>query len=320
MRTFKDGDIKTLEQILSLKQDSLRKVVSRFLKKHYGKVIETDKYVFCEGTIPIALIAHLDTVFSLPPDEIYYDAKQGVMWSPDGLGADDRAGVFAILKIIQSGLRPHIIFATDEEKGGIGAAALAALDCPFKNLKYIIELDRRGANDCVFYDCDNAEFVEYVETFGFVEAFGSFSDISIICPAWGIAGVNVSIGYRDEHSYSEVLFIGQMLATIEKIKKMLQAKDIPEFKYIPSPYGYGGYFWGNTSNAEKCHFCKHYFMEEELFPIITQEGKTVFCCPDCIAKQVSWCTKCYSGYEKHSPEEPATGLCPICNQKGDKKA
>ena len=35
------------------------------------------------------------------------------------------------------------------------------------DLKYIIELDRRGSDDCVFYQCDNHEFDAYVEKFGF---------------------------------------------------------------------------------------------------------------------------------------------------------
>ena len=33
----------------------------------------------------------------------------------------------------------------------------------------MIELDRRGKNDCVFYDCYCPDFIEYVEQFGFEE-------------------------------------------------------------------------------------------------------------------------------------------------------
>ena len=51
---------------------------------------------------------------------------------------------------------------------------------PFADMKYIIQLDRRGTSDCVFYNCANEAFIEYVEKFGFIENFGSFSDISEI--------------------------------------------------------------------------------------------------------------------------------------------
>ena len=102
----------------------------------------------------------MDTVFKHPAREVFYDRQQNVIWSPDGLGADDRAGVFAIIQIIKKGLRPHIIFTTDEESGAWGATALSKEQCPFEDLRYVIELDRRGSNDCVFYDCENLEFTE----------------------------------------------------------------------------------------------------------------------------------------------------------------
>ena len=327
MRTFKSSELKTFEQLVQLSQQSLKRVVSNFLKKHYPRVVETKDYVFAEGEIPIALVAHLDTVFSTPCEEVFFDNRHNVMWSPNGLGADDRAGVFAILQIVRSGLRPHVIFTTDEEKGGVGAYQLSMIECPFKDLRYVIQLDRRGANDCVFYDCDNEDFVEYVENFGFVWNYGSFSDISFLCPEWGIAGVNLSVGYRDEHSEVEVLFVGQLLDTISKVTKMLQEKDIPKFEYIPmdvySAYGYNWFnsnsnFYGYNS-VIKCSGCKKTFLEEEMFPAVMIDGSTGFYCPDCIVDEVAWCTTCGSAFQKYSPEAPNSGTCPKCIALKEKK-
>ena len=330
MQTFKASELKTFEQIVGLKQNALKRVMSSFLKKHYPKVIETKDYIFCEGTIPIGLVAHMDTVFDKPAKEVFFDQKRNVMWSPQGLGADDRAGVFAIIKIVQSGLRPHIILTTDEEKGCLGATVLGGLDCPFSDLRYLIELDRRNSDDCVFYDCVNEDFIKYVEGFGFVEAWGSYSDICCLCEPWGIAGVNLSVGYRDEHSEIEVLFVGQLFNTIEKVKTMLTETDIPSFEYIGSPYSYpyGGwdanvwnaaYGYGSySSKVVKCGKCGKYHMEEELFPVLLQNGQSTAYCPNCIA-EVSWCTNCYSAYEKYSPEAPITGLCPKCAESKVKK-
>jgi hypothetical protein len=326
VKTFKNSEFKTFEQLASLKQSSLKKVLASFLKKHYEKVVHTDKYIFAEGNIPIALAAHMDTVFKTPPEAVYFDPKKNVCWSPDGLGADDRAGIFAIIQIIRAGLRPHIIFTTDEEIGGVGATALAQLDCPFKDLRYIIQLDRRGSNDCVFYDCDNEEFVTYVEAFGFEWSFGSYTDICEFCPKWEVAGVNLSIGYRDEHSVSETLFVGHMYSTIEKVKKMLMETDIPYFKYIPSkPYGYGytsdwsfGY-GGYSYGVIKCAGCKKYFMEEEMFPAVMLDKSTQFYCNSCLADKVAWCNECQSAFQKLSPEAPYTGTCPICKDLKENK-
>ena len=277
----------------------------------------------------------MDTVFKKPPEEIFFDERHNVMWSPQGLGADDRAGVFAIIQIIRSGMRPHIIFTTDEEKGAIGATKLAKLDCPFSKLKYLIQLDRRGSDDCVFYDCDNKEFVDYVEDFGFNYNIGSFTDISELCPSWEVAGVNLSVGYRNEHSETEVLFVGQLLSTISKVKKMLEAAErAPEFKYVPAitrPYSTNWYSWGSgiysaaygysdDNQILKCHHCKKYFLEEEMFPVVMLDKTTEFYCPDCVVDHVAWCNECNSAFQKYSPEAPQTGICPICKELEEKKA
>ena len=329
MKTFKNSELKTFEQLALLTQNSLKKVLSSFLKRHYPKVIETKDYIYAEGEIPIALVAHMDTVFKKPPSEIFFDERHNVMFSPQGLGADDRAGVFAIIQIIRGGQKPHVIFTTDEEYGALGAMELSKLDCPFTNLKYIIQLDRRGSDDCVFYDCDNEDFVEYIESFGFTWNYGSFTDISELCPSWKIAGVNLSVGYRDEHSATEVLFVGQLLATINKVKKMLNAAaEAPVFKYIPmanTPYGKdwytwnkNTYSWSDSNEVMKCHNCKKYFMEEELFPAVMLDKTTKFFCPDCLVDNVAWCKECGSAFEKYSPEAPNTGICPMCEDLEEK--
>lgn len=295
MRVLKDNDYKTFEQLCGLTQNSMKKTMSLFLRKKYKKVVETKDYIYAKGDIPIALVAHMDTVFPTPATEVYYDRQKNVIWSPDGLGADDRAGIFSIIQIIRRGLHPHIILTTDEEKGAQGASKLGELECPFSDLRYLIQLDRRGANDCVFYDCDNPQFIEYVEDFGFVESIGSFSDISMICPSWKIAGVNLSVGYFNEHSVSEILNVGHMLNTIEKVIKMLEVKDIPKFEYIPATYSYHSmwYKWiPKVEDDKHCSCCHKEFLPEELIPVKGLKGTGEYRCIDCISDGVEWCKSC----------------------------
>lgn len=313
---LKDSDLKLFEQIVMSNQKVLKRTMTKFLKKKYKRVIETGEYVIAEGDIPIALTAHLDTVFDKAPAEIYYDKQKNVIWSPQGLGADDRAGIFSIIKIINSGLRPHIIFTTDEELGGLGARALAAVKCPFEDLRYIIQLDRRGFMDCVFYDCDNEDFTAYVEKFGFKEAYGSFSDISFICPVWGIAGVNLSVGYKDEHTYNERLFITPMMNTIEKVINMLKEENIPSFNFISN--NFLTKFYGNFDNLffdfEElvCDACKKEFFEDEMFPVKNLDGSTVYMCPDCIGLNAHWCPCCDEAFKT---EDELEVFCPDCRGK-----
>lgn len=347
MHVMNEKDYKVFEQFVKMSQPAIKKVMSRWLKERYSKVVETKDYIYAEGDIPVALAAHMDTVFTKPVEQLFYDTRKNVMWSPDGLGADDRAGVFAIYQIVRSGLRPHIILSTDEERGCLGATELSKLPCPFEKLNYIIQLDRRGTNDCVFYDCDNPEFVKYVEQFGFTEAIGSFTDITEYCPAWGMAGVNLSVGYINEHTHSEILYINVLYATIEKVKKMLREEEIPFFEFIPCTYAYDAKYWGTgawggsyaASSADyskwgtsvkayggsyeivRCGRCNETEFAEDMFPVLALDGTEKLFCPDCISdRDVDWCDVCYGAVEKPRGSAPNHGsfICPKCIAEGRK--
>lgn len=310
MRVLSNSDYKLLERLVSLSQKEMHKAMAQYLKAKYDNVIFTKDYLVAIGDIPIALVAHMDTVFKTPVSNLYYDQRKGVLWSPEGLGADDRAGIFAILKIVQDGLKPSIILTTDEEEGGLGAAALATEDCPIPNLKYMIELDRRGTNDCVFYDCYCPEFIDYVESFGFCEHWGSFSDISFLMPEWQICGVNLSVGYEDEHSYTEILNIGPLFDTIKKVKKMLTEKDIPDFRYDEMA-GSMSHWWKTDVYGQHCSKCKKLYSEYELFPVKGRDGRTKYYCPDCIVGNVEWCEVCHEAFEIEDPSQ-STNICKEC--------
>ena len=100
MADMNNVDYKLFTTIARMSQKQLLKSMNNFLKKYYPteKITATSHYILCEGTEPVMLVAHMDTVFKTPPKNIYYDRRQRVMWSPQGLGADDRAGIFDIKK------------------------------------------------------------------------------------------------------------------------------------------------------------------------------------------------------------------------------
>ena len=345
MKTLNPNELKSIEQIFQLRQPSLLKAMTKYLESKYNKVISTNEYVVAVGNIPVALTAHLDTVFKEPPQRIFYDRVKNVMWSPEGLGADDRAGVYAIIQIVKSGMRPTIILTTDEELGCNGAEKMVkSMPKAPAELKYIIELDRRGSDDCVFYQCNNPDFENYIESFGFVMNFGSFSDISVICPAWGVAGVNLSIGYYNEHSFSETLYVGQMLNTINKVKKMLaDANEAPVFDYREyyasqllrkgwlanylkptdddeddlgwdPAYGISKEQWMSFMEPQtKCHDCGTWDYDYNLFPTKGTDGTVFFCC-DCISKRqdVHWCATCGEPFVDSTLKKGSIYNCKDC--------
>lgn len=319
MRVLNEKEYGLLERLVSLSQQELHKTLSVYLKGKYKNVIVEKEYIVAIGDIPVALVAHMDTVFYNPPEEVYYDQRKSVLWSPDGLGADDRAGIFAILQIIQSGLRPSIILTTDEERGGLGAQKLAKKECPIPFLKYMIQLDRHGSCDCVFYDCANGDFIKFVSQYGFIEALGSFSDISFLMPAWGICGTNLSVGYFNEHSTSEILNVNILFTTIEKVKTMLkEAHQAPQFQYREISDRLKNYFaefgmpYKDADPGKECSCCGKYFFEFELVPTKSKDkSKMLYYCPDCAVDRVNWCDTCGYAYEVKDPEDDID-ICPDC--------
>lgn len=199
-------------------------------------IIATKDYIYAEGDIPVLLIAHLDTVHHSPPTTIYQHIKEKYLIAREGIGGDDRCGVYAIFWILANKFRPCVLFTTQEETGGQGARIAEKELKVSPDIKFMVEIDRRGRNDCVFYRNDNKDFIKYIEGFGFKEATGSFSDISVLGPAWDIASVNLSSGYYNAHTREEKIYTDQLFDTIDKIIKMFGNLPEKPYKHVEKKY------------------------------------------------------------------------------------
>ena len=199
---------------------------------------DEEKFLYAEGDAPYMLVAHLDTVHKERADIICYSKDGNFIMSPYGIGGDDRCGVYIILALLKKlTFKPYIVFTMEEETGGKGANEFVKYmkSQDDLELKYIVEYDRKGRKDCVFYQCDNPDFVDFVEEFGFKEATGTFSDISVIAPALGAAAVNLSSGYYYPHTNHEVVCVRDMHNIIEASVKMFNT-ECDGFKYIKKKY------------------------------------------------------------------------------------
>ena len=237
---------KKFEMLCRMSQNKLKKHVTAELNDKYDVVINRDGYVYAQGEVPILLVAHMDTVHKELPKAIIYE--NGKISSPQGIGGDDRCGVYMILEIIKKH-KCSVLFCEDEEIGMVGAEKF--IKEPFaKELEfnYMIELDRRGSNDAVFYDCDNDEFEDFiVEDGDWKTSWGSFSDISTLAPAIGCAAVNFSCGYYNAHQTTEYVVLQEMEDNIKKVCTLIERTgENDKFEYIEAKYNsysrYGGYY------------------------------------------------------------------------------
>lgn len=280
-KRFYEQDMELFKNIAQMNKKKLQFFLFNVLKSYgYNNICNSNTFMFAEGDLPVCLCAHMDTVFAQTPDKFYYDAKEAILWSPSGMGADDRAGIVIILKLLRDGYRPSIVFTDLEEKGGVGADHLVSKygNCPFKECKAIIELDRRGINDAVYYSCDNKDFERKINSYGFKTEWGTFSDISIIAPIWEIAAVNLSVGYENEHTSSEILSMEGLDLTYLRVKKMLKECDSwPSYAYIPETYSYFSIL--ADDGKEKCICCGDPL--GEYYYNYKYEGDTFKICPHC---------------------------------------
>ena len=237
--------INKFQSICRMTQADLKKYVAKELKITHNKVISEDGFVYAQGTFPVLLVAHLDTVHKSLPTHILYDDKNDSLSSPQGIGGDARCGVYMILELIK---KHHcsVLFCEDEEIGAIGAEKFINTALAKKlQFNYIIEFDRRGKNDAVFYDCDNELFEEFITEEYYKTSFGSFSDISVLAPFLCCAAVNLSCGYYNAHTTNEYVILSEMQESINAASKILaRTNEDDAFEYIEAKYqSFGDYGW-----------------------------------------------------------------------------
>lgn len=230
---------KVFENICKMSQYGVKKYVDDMLRKTHKDITVGDGFVFAKGTFPVLLVAHMDTVHDLLPELIVYDSEKNTMWSPNGIGGDDRCGVYMILEIIKKH-NCSVLFCEDEEIGGVGAKKFIETDLAkelVSQFNYAIELDRKGNKDAVFYDCDNDDFEDFITKDFYDTAYGSFSDISVVAPFLKCAAVNLSCGYYNAHSKDEYVVLREMDRSIEEVCKILErTTEKDKFEYIESKY------------------------------------------------------------------------------------
>ena len=247
----KNMNNKKFEQLCKMSQKGMKRHLIKQLQANGRQVIHGKGWIYSEGKLPILVCAHMDTVHKHLPKSFVYE--KGKVSSPQGIGGDDRCGIYMILEIIKK-LDVKVAFFEDEEIGGIGSTEFTKTETIKSiDVNYVIELDRKGNKDAVFYDCDNPKFTNFVTEKYWKEAYGSYTDICNICPVMGVAGVNLSCGYYNAHTLDEYVVTKELDKTISEVIKLIERSGEEKFEYIEAKYnkywnyGYNyGYGYGDS--------------------------------------------------------------------------
>jgi tripeptide aminopeptidase len=193
---------------------------------NYGNVLAT---VYCGNGPTILLSAHMDTVRPFSMKRTIIENGTVLSSSRGILGADDRAGIAVILEILDFIRHSRfkgtlkIAFTVEEEIGCLGSRHI---DTTFlQDVDAAIVVDRRGTRDIVTSYagivpfCDD-NYGRIFETAGALAGMpdwkmppGGLSDAKVFAE-FGIPSVNLSVGYRHEHTEFETLDYKAALETV----------------------------------------------------------------------------------------------------------
>ncbi len=180
------------------------------------------------------IVAHMDQVQDKhSKDFIAYEAEDIIIgFSPkrreqQGLGADDKCGIWIGLKCLQKFEALKLAFFVGEEVGCKGSGQ-AEMDF-FSDCRFVIEPDRKGAEDLItqigWTPLCSDDFLKDIgfKKFGYKETDGMMTDIEALKDnGLAISCINLSCGYYKPHTDQEFVYkpaLSNCLAFIEHIIK-----------------------------------------------------------------------------------------------------
>lgn len=245
------------KELLTLTQNELMTLLTSKLSEASYSVSGGDYYLAGVNTLAPdspCLVAHLDTINTHRSNHYGYtwkkDTKKGgttptendilvtdkyILLSPESnpdiacLGGDDRVGVKTILDILDAGLRPNILFTTNEEIGCVGSNQIIQNgDCyELADSAMFIQIDRgvhEGYwNEMVFYDYDHKAHPEIFNELSkyYTLANGSYTDVAVLGPHFNRPIVNLSASYMNEHTRDEFINLTAYRTNLTSLKSFL---------------------------------------------------------------------------------------------------
>lgn len=256
------------------------KKLKRFIKKWVANNIEgvectwdnAGNLFFKKGesdTYP-CLAAHLDQVQKKHSKDFKAVFTDDIVfgYSPSqrerqGLGADDKNGLWIALKALEEFDVLKVAFFVGEEIGCVGSGK-ADLDF-FKDVRFVVQADRRGYGDFITtISCTKVASQEFIDdidfaSFGYKETSGMMTDVLELTERGvGVACINMSCGYYDPHTDDEYTVIDDLLNAYDLVchiittctKRYEHTYEYTPVKYYGGNY-YGGNYYGKTGTTYK---------------------------------------------------------------------
>lgn len=168
------------------------------------------------------IVAHLDQVQTMHSPDFSVIENNGVLFGysasnrrQEGLGADDKNGIYIALKCLQEYDAIKIALFRGEEIGCVGSSEVDLTF--FADCRYLIQCDRRGGHDFIVdasgVELSSDEFIAdcNLESFGYRPEYGMMTDVMTLKERGvNCSCVNLSCGYYHPHTDSECTVISEL--------------------------------------------------------------------------------------------------------------
>ena len=211
--------------------------VREYVSKHIpGAAVRFDKLgnlYITKGEAGVGyptLACHMDQVQKLHSEDFEVKEDDGKLygWSEqnqrqEGLGADDKNGIWVCLRCLEECPRLKVFMAVGEEKGCIGShhADMSF----FEDSLYVLEPDCKGGEEIHTnlrgIPCASEDFIEalHAEANGFTITDGKTSDIfALTLNGIGVSCANIPAGYHLPHKDDEYTVIAELEHTLSFIR------------------------------------------------------------------------------------------------------
>lgn len=239
-----ETDFSLLKQLFCIhsksgKEGKMRKFIWNWIKQNVPSASVTcDKpgnlYVTKgESETYPCIVAHLDQVQERHAKDFKaYEAEDIIIGfssrhcEQQGLGADDKCGIWVGLKCLQEFDAIKLAFFVGEE---IGCKGSSAADMEFfTDCRFVIEPDRRGHKDIItqigWQQLCSEEFLQDTgyEDFGYEVTDGLMTDIEALKEnGLGVSCINLSCGYYKPHTDQEFVYKPALLNCLDLVRHII---------------------------------------------------------------------------------------------------
>lgn len=243
------------------------KKMRKFLKKvalSYGANVQQDKagnLLITKGisdTYP-CIAAHMDQVQKAHSKDFKaYEFDGAIMGysqkakEQQGLGADDKNGIFIALECLKKYDVLKVAFFVGEE---VGCQGSSAVDLSFfDDCRFVVEADRRNAHDLIteiYDDLCSEEFLEAInyEKFGYKPTDGLSTDVGELkSRGLKISCINLSCGYYEPHTNHEFTVLEDLENALNFVMNIVE-NCTAVYTHVADPRPSRMSYYGGSSRA-----------------------------------------------------------------------